>query len=191
LLFDGLSFVLRPGDCLELRGPNGSGKTSLLRILCGLLPPASGTILWQGESIEALREAYHPFVAYVGHRRALKDELTTMENLRTSCALRGVGISPDEARGVLARMDLDRQRDLQARFLSAGQQRRLSVARLIASRARLWLLDEILTSLDAPAVRAIAGLIDEHVGGGGIAVVATHRDLHPASRRSQRIDLAA
>jgi heme exporter protein A len=88
-------------------------------------------------------------------------------------------------------MDLDAQRDLQARFLSAGQRRRLSIARLIASRARLWLLDEILTSLDDRAVRAIAGLVDAHVCGGGIAVVATHHDLHLTSRRLQRIELAA
>jgi len=190
-LFSDLSFSMRPGDCFELRGPNGSGKTSLLRMLCGLVPPASGAILWHGESIRARREAYLSSVTYVGHRPAVKDELTTLENLRMSSALSGWALSRDEAREVLGRMSLVDQADLYARHLSEGQRRRLALARLMTSRSELWLLDEILTSLDGAAAHAITASIDEHVSRGGMALVSTHQDMTLAARTSQRIELAA
>jgi heme exporter protein A len=190
-LFSDLSFSMRPGDCFELRGPNGSGKTSLLRMLCGLLPPTSGAILWYGEPIRARREAYLSSVTYVGHRSAVKDELTTLENLRMSSALSGWALSRNEARDVLGRMSLVDQADLYARHLSEGQHRRLALARLMTSRSELWLLDEILTSLDGAATSAITASIDEHVSRGGMAVVATHQDMKLAARTSQRIELAA
>src|SRR6185295_391056 len=151
------------GDCFELRGPNGSGKTSLLRMLCGLLPPTSGAILWRGEPIGAVRGAYLSSVTYIGHRCAVKDELTTVENLRLSCALSGWALSRDEARDVLAHLSLAGQENLHARHLSEGQRRRLALARLMACRSELWLLDEIMTSLDEAAASAIATFIDEHI----------------------------
>jgi len=190
-LFRNLSFSISPGDCLELRGPNGSGKTSLLRMLCGLLPPASGAILWHGDPISATREAYLSSLTYIGHRCAVKDELTTLENLRLSSALSGWGLSRGEARDVLGRLCLAEQENLLARHLSEGQQRRLALARLVACPSALWLLDEVVTSLDEAAASAITTLIDEHVSRGGMAVVATHQDLKLAARMSQRIELAA
>lgn len=190
-LFGNLSFSIRPGDCLELRGPNGSGKTSLLRMLCALLPPTSGSILWQGEPITALRETYFAAVTYVGHRRAVKDELTTIENLRVSSALSGLELSREEARHVLGRMGLDGQENLHARHLSEGQRRRLALARLVACRSALWLLDEVVTSLDEAAASSITSLIDGHLSRGGMAVIATHQDLNLAARSSRRIELAA
>jgi heme exporter protein A len=190
-LFKGLSFSMHPGDCFELRGPNGSGKTSLLRMLCGLLPPTSGEILWHGNPISARREEYLSSVAYVGHRSAVKDELTTLENLRVSSALSGWELSREEARNTLGRMSLGAQEHLQARHLSEGQRRRLTLARLVACRSSLWLLDEVLTSLDEDAGHSIRTLIDDHVSQGGMAVIATHQDLCMATRLSRRIDLAA
>jgi heme exporter protein A len=182
---------MHPGDCFELRGPNGSGKTSLLRMLCGLLPPTSGEILWHGNPISARREEYLSSVAYVGHRSAVKDELTTLENLRVSSALSGWELSREEARNTLGRMSLGAQEHLQARHLSEGQRRRLTLARLVACRSSLWLLDEVLTSLDEDAGHSIRTLIDDHVSQGGMAVIATHQDLCMATRLSRRIDLAA
>jgi len=191
VLFEHLSFALRPGECLELRGPNGSGKTSLLRMLCGLLPPSNGAIFWRGDPIATLREAYHPFVRYVGHASALKDELTTMENLRVLCALNGFELSCDEAQAVLHRMTLSHEAHLPARYLSAGQRRRLALARLIATPAPLWLLDEVFTSLDESAAHVTASVLDDHLACGGLAIVATHQDLRLAARWSQRIELVA
>ena len=190
-LFRDLSFSMHAGDCCELRGPNGSGKTSLLRMLSGLLPPASGEVLWHGKPISAQREEYLSSVAYVGHRCAVKDELTTLENLRVSSALSGWELTREEARHTLGRMSLGAQERLQARHLSEGQRRRLSLARLVACRSSLWLLDEVLTSLDEDAGHAIRTLIDDHVSRGGMAVIATHQDLKMAARVSRRIDLAA
>jgi heme exporter protein A len=190
-LFSDLSFTMHPGDCFELRGANGSGKTSLLRMLCGLLPPTEGEILWHGTPISATREEYLSSVAYAGHRSAVKDELTTLENLRVSCALSGWELTREEARHTLGRMSLGAQEDLQARHLSEGQRRRLALARLVACRSSLWLLDEVLTSLDEEAGHAIKTLIGDHVSRGGMAIVATHHDLKIATRSSRRIELAA
>jgi heme exporter protein A len=190
-LFSNLSFSLGPGDCFELTGPNGSGKTSLLRMLCGLLPPTNGAILWHGEPITSLRGAYLSSVTYVGHRSAVKDELTTLENLRVSSALSGFELTGEQARDVLARLGLNAQEDVQARHLSEGQHRKLALARLVACRSSLWLLDEVLTSLDQAAAGAITSIIDDHVAGGGMALIATHHALKLATRRSRRIELAA
>ncbi len=190
-LFSNLSFVLRPGEGLELRGPNGSGKTSLLRMLSGMVPPADGAILWHGHSIRTVREAFLSSVAYVGHRCAVKDELTAMENLQVSSALSGCELSRDEAQRALDRLALAPQTHLCARQLSEGQRRRLALARLVACRRTLWLLDEILTSLDEAATRSVTALVDEHLSNGGLAVIATHQPLALAARMARRIELAA
>lgn len=190
-LFRDVSFSLRPGDCFELRGANGSGKTSLLRMLCGLLPPASGAILWNGEPINTNRQQYLWSVTYIGHRCAVKDELTTLENLLVSSALSGLELSSREAQHALQCLRLEEQEHLRARHLSEGQRRRLALARLVNCRRAVWLLDEVMTSLDALAARSIAALIDAHLSRGGMAVIATHQELKLNSRLSQRIDLAA
>jgi heme exporter protein A len=190
-LFSHLRFSVRPGDCVEVSGPNGSGKTSLLRMLCGLLPPTSGMIRWRGDPISALRETYHSSVTYIGHRPAVKDDLTTMENLRVTSALSGFEISRDDAHDVLQRLGLDEQEHLHARHLSEGQRRRLALARLVACRRSLWLLDEVLTSLDEKATNSITSLIDAHVSRGGMAVIATHHELSVRAHTSRRIELAA
>lgn len=189
-LFSGLDLSLPAGTYLQVTGPNGSGKTSLLRILCGLLAPAEGEIKWQGENIRSLAEDYFTSVTYLGHRHGVKDELSGIENLRISNALNGIIVSKERARDVLARMGLAGRESLPARLLSEGQRRRVALARLLTCNTKLWLLDEVMTSLDKGAVALIRSLIEEHLAGGGIAIVATHQDLAVTAGSSQRLELA-
>jgi len=189
-LFSGLDLSIRAGTFLQVTGPNGSGKTSLLRILCGLLAPAEGQIKWQGENIRSLAEDYFTSVTYLGHRHGVKDELTAVENLRISNALNGIVVSKKRAREVLGRMGLAGRESLPARLLSEGQRRRVALARLLTCNTKLWLLDEVMTSLDKGAMALVRSLIEEHLAGGGIAIVATHQDLELATGSSQRLELA-
>lgn len=190
-LFHGLSFSMCPGDYVELRGPNGSGKTSLLRILCGLLPPTTGVVLWHAEPIAACQESYHSSLAFVGHRPGTKDELTVLENLRVSAALSGCDLGEEEARRALERVELGEHERTHARVLSEGQHRRLALARLIACRRPLWLLDECLSSLDREGERFVRRIIQEHVAAAGMAVVATHHERPAGIRAARCIELAA
>jgi heme exporter protein A len=160
-------------------------------MLCGLLPPESGAILWHGEPINMQRQAYLSSVTYIGHRCAVKDEMTTLENLLVSSALGGVELAPTEAQHALECLQLQDHKHLHARHLSEGQRRRLALARLVNCRRALWLLDEVMTSLDAASGRSIATLIDDHLSRGGMAVIATHQELKLSSCLSHRIDLAA
>lgn len=189
-LFSGLDLSLPAGSYLQVTGPNGSGKTSLLRILCGLLAPAEGEIKWQGENIRSLDEDYFTAVTYLGHRHGVKDELSAIENLRISNALNGIVISKQRALEALSRLGLAGRESLPARLLSEGQRRRVALARLLTSGTKLWLLDEILSSLDKGAVALIRSLIEEHLSAGGIAIVATHQDLAVATGSSYRLELA-
>ena len=189
-LFSGLDLSLDAGSYLQVTGPNGSGKTSLLRILCGLLAPAEGEIRWQGENIRSLAEDYFTAVTYLGHRHGVKDELSAIENLRISNALNGIVISKERALEALNRLGLAGRELLPARLLSEGQRRRVALARLLTCGTKLWLLDEILSSLDKAAVALIRSLIEEHLTAGGIAIVATHQDLAVATGSSYRLELA-
>jgi heme exporter protein A len=189
-LFSGLDLSLPASTFLQVTGPNGSGKTSLLRILCGLLAPAEGEIKWQGENIRSLSEDYFTSVTYLGHRHGVKDELSGIENLRISNALNGIEVSQERARSVLERMGLAGRESLPARLLSEGQRRRVALARLLTCGTKLWLLDEVMTSLDKGAVALIRSLIEEHLAGGGIAIVATHQDLELTTGSIKRLELA-
>lgn len=189
-LFSGLDLSVPAGTFVQVTGPNGSGKTSLLRILCGLLAPAEGEIKWQGENIRSLGEEYFTSVTYLGHRHGIKDELSGIENLRISNALNGIETSKERARSVLERMGLGGRESLPARLLSEGQRRRVALARLLICETRLWLLDEVMTSLDKGAMALIRSLIEEHLAGGGIAIVATHQDLQLATGSTMRLELA-
>jgi heme exporter protein A len=189
-LFRDVSFSLTPGTLLQLTGPNGSGKTSLLRILSGLVSPESGEIRWQGTTIRSLAEEYSQSVTYLGHRTAVKEELTSLENLRISNGLSGIEIKRAEAEQALARVGLAGRENLPARFLSEGQQRRSALARLLTCKTTLWLLDEVLASLDRAASSLIETIIGEHLNKGGIAIVATHQELHISTDSFQRLELA-
>jgi heme exporter protein A len=189
-LFRDLSFSLSPGGFLELRGPNGGGKTSLLRIICGLATPAEGEVRWNGTNIRKLREEYFASIAYVAHLNGVKDELTALENLMVSERVAGNELTTTEAEGALARVGLSNQRHLAARLLSAGQRRRLALARLLTSRATLWILDEMLTSLDDEGVALASDLIETHLANGGLTIFATHQEINLASEGAQRIQLS-
>ena len=189
-LFKELSFSAESGELVELRGPNGSGKTSLLRILCGLAMPAAGEVRWNGTGIRSLGEEYFGAVAYLGHQNAVKDELTAIENLRISSAVCGYALDKREAQEILKRVGLTQQQNLPARVLSAGQRRRLAITRLLTSKARLWILDEVLTSLDDAAMNLSREFISDHLRKDGTAIVATHQDLNLAAPRSKRLQLS-
>ena len=189
-LFKDLNFSAGPGEVIELRGPNGSGKTSLLRILCGLATPAAGEVRWQGTNIRSLGEEYAASVAYLAHQNAVKDELTAIENLRIASGVAGNSLSKSGAQQLLERIGLSRQQNLPARALSAGQRRRLALARLLNSRATLWILDEVLTSLDDAAVTLSREFISDHLKDKAVAIIATHQDLSLSAEKMQRIQLS-
>lgn len=191
LLFSDLNFSLVPGNVLQLTGLNGSGKTSLLRIICGLLAATDGEVRWQGANIRSLGEDYTKSLNYVGHRNGVKEELTALENLRISNGLAGISLTPAEAKTALEKIGLTGRDTLPARLFSEGQRRRLALARLLTSSARLWILDEVLTSLDRSAVAIIKSLIGEHLQNGGMAIIATHQELDLSAGSLQRLELAS
>jgi heme exporter protein A len=188
-LFSGLNFSLPAGGFLQAFGPNGSGKTSLLRIICGLTAPAAGEVRWQGTNIRRLGEDYFAQIAYVGHQNGVKDELDAVENIRISCGVAGNALSKPEAHAVLERVGLSKQKHLPARLLSAGQRRRLGLSRLLASRASLWILDEPLASLDDDGATLARNLISEHLSNGRMAIIATHQEMGLSAGQMQRIEL--
>lgn len=189
-VFRGVNFSLTPGTYLQVTGPNGSGKTSLLRILCRLLTPEEGKVEWQGAEIGSLGEEYFAAVTYLGHRHGVKDELTAEENLQIAAGINGTEFDKNSIRSALGKVGLSGRESLATRLLSEGQRRRVSLARLIISNSKLWLLDEILTSLDKASVSLVRSLIEEHLAGGGMAIVATHQELTLNAGQQDRLELA-
>jgi heme exporter protein A len=173
-VFEDLDMALAPGDALLLRGPNGSGKSSLLRLLAGLLRPLAGRILWSGRPIGEDPPAHRARLHYVPHGDALKPGLTVRENLDFAAALAG---GPRNVATALDSFALAALADLPARFLSSGQRRRLSLARLLATARPLWLLDEPGVGLDAASRGRLERAIASHRARGGICIVATHGDV--------------
>lgn len=189
-LFSGLNFRIKPGTLLQLHGPNGSGKTSLLRIVCGLMAPENGEVRWEGAKIRSLGEEYSRGLAYLGHRNGIKEELSSLENLRIAAGLAGFDLSREKAQEALKQVGLSGRENLPARFLSEGQRRRSALARLVACSTRLWILDEVLASLDTAAVKLVESLIERHLSNDGLAIVATHHDLNLPAGSFQRLELA-
>ena len=172
-LFGGLSFSLAPGALLRVAGANGSGKTSLLRILCGLLSPSAGEVRWKGEAIAALREEYSRQLVYLGHADAVKDDVTPAENLDIACRIAGISFTREELFLALKEFSVP---DRPVRRLSRGQRRRAALARLVLSPGvPLWLLDEPFAALDATAASRVETLVREHLGRGGALVYTTHQ----------------
>ena len=181
-LFRGLSLSLGGGELLRVSGENGSGKTSLLRILCGLLSPSAGDVRWHGEPIASLKEDYAAALVYLGHAPAVKDELTAEENLSITCALAGQRPSDVAVEEALAEMGAPLERPV--RRMSQGQRRRVALARLLLSAEKpLWLLDEPFAALDAGAVRLVERTVSAHLARGGAVILTTHQDTGLAPTR--------
>lgn len=181
LLCEGLNFTVAPGQMLQIEGPNGSGKTSLLRILAGLTPAPAGRVEWNGRDIRRSAEIFRASLLWLGHDNAVTPELTAEENLGVLSRLGGESVAPPDVRCALERIGLGDACGRPARLLSQGQKRRVSLARLWCTRKPLWLLDEPLAALDQAAAAALSDRLEAHLGKGGMVVGATH---HPLSRPS-------
>jgi heme exporter protein A len=176
VLFTGLGFSAGPGQLLRVTGANGAGKTTLLRMLVGLSTPTAGRVRWNGRGLAAQREDFHRELAWLGHAASLKDDLTALENLQAIAVLGGDAVSAAEAAAALAAAGLAGRERLPARVLSAGQRRRVVLARLALGAPRaLWVLDEPFNALDVAATEWLAGLVRGRLAGGGIVVLTSHQ----------------
>lgn len=185
LLFRRLGLSVQSGEMLRIRGANGMGKTSLLRLLAGLSSPAAGSVSWHGSDIQQQRESFHAALLYLGHAPALNDLLTPAENLRFACAVAATPASPATCSEALTRIGLQRQLPLPCKVLSQGQRRRVGLARLFLETQRpLWVLDEPFTALDAAAVADLAATLDAHCASGGAVIFTSHQDVAFRSTQS-------
>ena len=186
-LFRDISFSVGAGEWMEVRGANGSGKTTLLRAVAGLTRLDAGEIRWNDRPVREAAEDFHAALLYAGHAPAVKDELTVEENLRALLALRNVPAEAARVDEALQRVGLAKRRHLPARRLSAGQRRRIGMARLALDPAPLWILDEPLTALDADGEALFNALLGQHVANGRTAVIATHQALAAKPARALRL----
>ena len=189
ILFSDLSFRLEASQALVVEGRNGSGKTSLLRTLCGMRLPDEGSITWCGTDINALGADYHVCTSYVGHRDGIKQDLTVLENLSIARSMGNPNhdLSLEDA---LDAVDLGGFEDVATRNLSAGQQRRLALARLLVTRAQLWILDEPFTSLDTHGIAIVEELIANHLSKEGMLAVTSHHPVNIAADGVRRLNLS-
>lgn len=189
-LFHDLSFEVGAGELMWVTGANGSGKTSLLRILCTLLAPDAGVVSWRGKSVRGLGETYLSELVYIGHAPAVKDDLTALENLHFGLAQHGFSATAAALVEALAAFGLERSEELPVRTLSQGQRRRVALARLAFGAGQaLWILDEPLTALDSDAVTLVRGCISEHLGRGGIVVLTSHQEVELSGLRVRKLRL--
>jgi len=188
-LFRDVSFAVAAGEWVGVRGANGSGKTTLLRCVAGLTRPDSGSVTWDGKSTSESGAQFRSAMLYAGHAAGIKDELSAAENLRDALALREAPPSDEALRESLGAVGLGRIRHIPARRLSAGQRRRIGMARLVLDPATLWILDEPLTALDSEGEAMFASLLERHLQRGGSALVATHHAI--GARQAREVRLSA
>ena len=181
-LFENLGFTVSSGELVHLQGSNGSGKTSLLRILTGLSSPDTGEVRWRGESIRQVRDAYVSEMLYLGHHPAIKDDLSVRENLQISLRLAGLCPTADAVRSAIEVVGLGGRANLPARVLSQGQRRRLALARLWLDARPLWILDEPFTALDVHATSLLESRLEQQLAQGGMVVLTTHQPPSIAPR---------
>ena len=187
-LFSGVSFALQPGEWLHLEGDNGVGKTSLLRLACGLSALEQGEIQWQGQPVSSNIDEFRANLAYLGHQLALKEDLTPLENLRADTAIAGRTLSLADAKAALAQLGLKGREHLPVRVLSQGQKRRTALARLLVSSAPLWILDEPFVALDAAAQNVLSEVINGHLNRQGMVLFTSHQMVTLAGQgRSYRL----
>jgi len=188
LLFNGLVFKLDTGEVLQIEGPNGSGKTSLLRILSGLRRADDGSVKWRGGDIQYARDDYYANMVYIGHLPCIKNDLTTLENIRVLLDTRSQSVASEQVELTLARVGLAGFDDVAGKALSSGQRRRVLLAFLLLARARLWILDEPLTALDVRGVELVESMILEHRDDGGSVIFTTHHGMRLPCKM-KRVDL--
>ncbi len=177
LLFSELSFSVAEAEVLQIEGPNGSGKTSLLRIVCGLRLAEAGKVLWQGESVNVNREDYYANMVYIGHLPCIKAELTVLENVRALLDTRSLSVPYKKIESALAKVGLASYEDVAGKALSSGQRRRILLAFIELAEAKLWILDEPLTALDVQGVALMESMILEHRQAGGSVIFTTHHGM--------------
>ena len=189
LLFRGLSVELGVGEVLQIEGANGSGKTSLLRILCGLRQADEGRVMWQGEDISSSREDYYANMVYIGHLTCIKADLTVLENIRVLLDTRSQSVPLALIEDVLDKVGLAGFDDVPGKALSSGQKRRVLLAFLLLTKAQLWILDEPLTALDVQGVELVESMIVEHRESGGSVIFTTHHGMQlPCEMNSVDLD---
>jgi heme exporter protein A len=186
----GVDFTLETGTCLEVTGANGAGKTSLLRVICGLIYPEEGRVLWNGADVQHNLRAFHGACGYLGHEPPLKADLTARENLQYWIGMRR-RVGAPELEGALERVGAVPWCDRLVRTLSAGQRRRVALAGLALLSVPLWILDEPTTHLDAQGQQLVGALIGEQLGRGGMVLAAVHQDLSIPPQARRRLELAA
>jgi heme exporter protein A len=182
-LFSDVSFSLAPGQWLHLEGDNGVGKTSLLRLVCGLSAPEQGQILWQNLSVAQNPEEFRANLSYLGHQLALKEDLTPLENLQADAAVAGRPVLASEALAALAQLGLRGREHLPVRVLSQGQKRRTALSRLVLSQAKLWVLDEPFVALDGAAQIALSEVINQHLSQQGMVLLTSHQAVSLEGQR--------
>lgn len=192
MLFNNLEFELGAGAALRVGGSNGVGKTSLLRMLCGLACPAAGEVRWGGRDVRAIRAEFGASLVYLGHANGVKDDLAAWENLALGATLAGSPASRAEAIAALDALGLAEAAELPTRALSQGQRKRVALARLQLAAARpLWILDEPFTALDQAAVAALCATLEAHLARGGMVVYTTHQEITLGGARARRLDVGA
>ena len=189
-LFARLDMAVEAGHALRILGSNGSGKTSLLRLLCGLAMPTAGVVLWNGQNIRSSREEFNRQLTYLGHAPAIKDDLLAWENLLVAATLAGQPLNRDDAYNALDRLGLEQAADLPVRVLSQGQRKRVALARLqFCTHTPLWILDEPFVALDQASVVQLQQVMNRHLDQNGMIVFTTHQEVALTDGRLHTLDL--